>query len=148
MSVVAWDGRYLAADMQATVAEMRVSISKIRRIKSGEVVAWTGAHEHGLRLMQWYVDGADPLQWPEFQRGEHWTRLIVAGPDGVKHYEQEPVAQEVHNPFMAWGSGRDFAMGAMAAGANAEAAVCCANRFNIHCGCGVELFDTRNPMEF
>jgi hypothetical protein len=41
---------------------------------------------------------------------------------------------------MAWGIGCDFALGAMAMGADAVQAVEITNKFSIHCGMGVDSY--------
>lgn len=141
MSVIAWDGKTLAVDKQATCSAMPSTVSKARRLPNGEIVAWTGDQEQGLVLADWYETGAHVSNWPEFQKDrEHWARLVVAGPSGIRFYEQFPVEQVENDPFQAFGSGRDYAMGALAMGATAEQAVLVASRFNIHCGMGVDVF--------
>lgn len=142
MSVVAWDGRTLAADKQATSSSKIAVVTKIRRLTSGEVVAWTGSADCGLLMAKWYEDGADPEKWPDFQKDKDaWTRLIVASSTGAKFYEQRLVAIPVEDKFMAWGAGQDFALGAMAMGADARRAVEVAIRYSDSCGCGVDSFE-------
>jgi len=141
MSVIAWDGKTIAADKSSTCCEMRAPVTKILRLKSGDVVAWTGGQEQGMALAEWYENGADRTTWPEFQKGDDWTRLIVASKAGVFEFERLPFPQKIESPFRAWGSGRDFAMGAMAMGADASTAVIVATTYNIHCGCGLDAFD-------
>lgn len=141
MSVVAWDGKTLAADRMGVSADMRSQMSKIMVIgPPPEIIAWTGSHEQGLTLAAWYRAGADPESWPEFQKDhDNWTRLIVwRQGENPEIYEQLPVPQTVQDEFMAWGSGRDFAMGAMFAGASAADAVRAASAFNIYCGLGID----------
>lgn len=142
MSIVAWDGAYLVADKQATCSGMKVTVSKARRLATGEVVAWTGDQEQGLALAKWYEEGADPAKWPEFQKkdGDNWTRLIVADSTGVSFFEKQPERQRVEDKFMAWGSGRDYAMGAMQVLRDAVKAVEVASMFDVHCGRGMEVF--------
>lgn len=139
MTVIAWDGKTLAADRMSTCADMPRITRKLRRLGNGEVAAITGDEDMGCRLIRWYEDGADPAKWPESQRGDNWSRLIVLSADGLKFYEREPHPMRCLDPFMAFGSGRDFAMGAMAMGASAEEAVNVACRFNIFCGCGIDV---------
>lgn len=138
MSVIAWDGKSIAADKQATCADMPRTTSKLIRLPNGEIAGITGDEAAGVLLIRWYTDGADPAKWPERQRTSDWTRLIVLGADGLKFYEQDPLPLRCHDEFMAFGSGRDFAMGAMAAGATAREAVEIACMLNIHCGMGVD----------
>ena len=148
MSVVAWDGKTLAADRQATNADMRVKVSKAMRLQSGSIAAFTGDLEQGLILVRWYQDGACRDKWPAFQRSSDWTRLIIAdrydqSSSVVLIYEKEPEPQTFDERFMAWGSGRDLAMGAMAMGADAKRAVEIASMYNVYCGGGVDVFDLR-----
>ena len=143
MSVIAWDGRTIAADCQATTAGMRVRVRKLHLMPNGTVLGWTGDNEMGLALVNWYVSGGDRKAWPEFQKGEDWTRLIVVSPEFHLPfcYERLPERQFVKDAFIAFGSGRDWAMGAMAMGADARKAVEIANQFCTGCGLGVEAYD-------
>lgn len=138
MSVVAWDGKTLAADKQGTNAGYAFTVTKMRRIKRGVVVAWTGTFEYGMLLAEWYAGGAKPEEWPAFQRTDGWTRLIVVEKGKAFVFEQEPVKQPVETPFDAWGCGRDYALGALAMGAGAAEAVLVASRFSTGCGLGVD----------
>ncbi len=144
MSVVAWDGKTLAADRQGTQGDLVLLACKIRRLPNNDVVAWTGEIERGLALAQWYEAGADPSRFPSFQGSENWTRLIVVPAKGRPFiFEQLPFRQTVLDRMAAWGSGRDFALGAMAMGATAERAVKVASRFASSCGFGVQSFRVR-----
>lgn len=142
MSVVAWDGKSIAADKQSGHVGKISAITKIRRIATGEVVAWVGSQGGGLMLAKWYEDGADPAKWPEFQKDkDERSTLIVACATGVKIFENLPIAITFDEPFNAWGSGQDFAVAAMAMGANAYDAVMMANRYSDGCGNGVDHFE-------
>lgn len=144
MSVVAWDGKTIAADRQATNGSRKFTQSKLLRVESGEIIAWTGMTENGLTMARWYKDGADPAKFPfDVQTKEDWSRLIVASASGVVVYERLPEPQEVEDSFDAWGSGADFAIGALAMGADACQAVAVASRFDAFCGFGVESFTLR-----
>ena len=143
MSTVAWDGKTLAADCMGVSSGVRTRVAKIVRLGDGRVVAWTGMQEHGLSLLHWYTDGAAPETYPAFQRTKHWTRFIVASPHVVVFFEQEPVAQPVVGRPCAWGSGRDFALGAMACGADARKAVEIASIWDIYTGMGCQAYDVR-----
>lgn len=142
MTVIAYDGRTLAADKRATCSGLAVTATKIRRLESGEVMAYTGDQDTGEILMQWYECGADPLLWPTAQQSsKNWTRLIVADADGCKFFEQRHIAIAVEDAFAAWGSGRDFAIAALHCGKSAREAVEVASAYCITCGNGVDSFD-------
>lgn len=120
---------------------MRTLASKIWKLETGEIVACTGRLDTGLAMMRWYEAGASHDKWPTWQNTDHWSRLIVACRKGVKFYEHTSYPIPVLDPFMAWGSGQDFAMGAMAMGATAKEAVEIACRFSVNCGYGVEEYE-------
>lgn len=141
MSIVAWDGKTLAADRQGTHYGLRRTIPKSKRLPNGDIVAWTGEAAQGLILSDWHVDGADPEKWPKFQETDDWCRLIVITKQGVIEYEQYPAPMRFEGAYMAWGAGRDFALGALAMGATAKEAVEVACRFNNSCGMGVDVYE-------
>ena len=147
MSVVAWDGKTLAADKQATNSGLRVTTTKLRRLKdhnSDTVIAWTGDQDHGETVALWYSRGAIPADWPECQKDrDAWARLIVASPSGAFFFERQPVPIKVEDKFAAWGSGRDYALGALACGKSARQAVEVACRFDSGCGMGIDLEELR-----
>jgi hypothetical protein len=151
MSVIVWDGKTLAADKQGTNCEMRFTECKmaVKFTEHGLVAcAWTGTASYGRELAQWYFDGAVKEKWPEFQKDkDDWCRLIVADADGCQFYEMTPFPMIVHDPYMAWGSGRDFAMGALAMGADAITAVEVACKFSTGCGYGVESHDMTHKAQ-
>jgi ATP-dependent protease HslVU (ClpYQ) peptidase subunit len=142
LTCIAWDRKSVAADKQASNSGLRHRTTKLRRISSGEVLAWTGDQDSGEMVAKWYEDGADPARWPECQKDkDSWSRLIVVSATGAKVFERQPIATAVEDDFMAWGSGRDFAIGAMARGASAREAVEVAMEFDNCCGLGVDAVD-------
>ena len=123
MTCIAWDGKTLAADRQGTSDSIAIPVTKIHRIPSGAIIASAGSLERGLDLKRWYQEGSNPEKWPAYQKDDDWNDLIVVDHGKIFHYEKLPVPQPVESKFMAWGSGRDIAMGAMAMGADARKAV-------------------------
>lgn len=140
MSVVVWDGKILAADTRSVACGLMGRISKIR-LHSGEICAWTGQADHGEALFAWYVRGAKQEDYPAFQSTPDWTRfIVVSGQTHCKVYEQTPFPISEYAPC-AWGSGRDFALGALAMGADAIKSVEIACQFSVGCGLPVESFN-------
>lgn len=139
MTVIAWDGKTLAADRQGTNCGMRLPATKLFKLADGTVVAGTGVLAAVHRMKQWYENGADVSNYPDCQKtSDDWCRLVVVKPGGsVFCYEGQPVAIPSESVPAAWGSGRDFAMGAMLAGANAVRAVEITNTVSVDCGLGV-----------
>lgn len=144
MSVVVWDGRTIAADCQATNGSLKFRISKMRRLTDGTVLAWTGIHPCGLAVARWYEDGAKREDWPASQNKDDWSTLVVVLPNGrAFSYERFPEAIDVLDLPAAWGCGSEFALGAMAMGADARKAVEIASQFSAGCGFGVEAYDVK-----
>jgi len=136
MTIIAWDGTILAADRQSTHAEMRRDTTKLHWV-DGHALAFTGDESAGLMMLEWWAAlcTQSPKPWPACQSTPDWARLIVVNNAGVvTWYEQNPVALSCGPGFHAWGSGRDFAIGAMAAGAKAVQAVEVACEYSVFCG--------------
>ncbi len=143
MTVIAWDGFDIAADKAATYGESQHKVTKIFRMPDGKVVGYTGMESSGSALIAWLKSGANPENFPAIQKTENWSRLIVANWDGCVYYEIEPYPIEVEDDFFAWGSGKDFALGAMSAGKTAKDAVLITNGLCTSCGIGVDVFNLR-----
>jgi len=143
VSVVAWDGKTLAADRMAGNSGLCFAASKITRLDDGTLLAITGTIGTAQAMIEWYRDGADPAKYPKWQEiKDKWSRLIVVAPDAqVRCYEQFPFPTPLLQRTMAWGAGQDFAMGAMAAGADARRAVEITIDLCDSCGLGVDAFD-------
>ena len=141
MTVIAWDGRMLAADKRSVCYGVMSTTTKIRRLETGEILAWSGNQDSGELLAKWYADGQDPTKWPECQKEEDtWSRLVVVKNRDCYFFERQPVCVKVEDPFRAWGSGRDFALAAMHLGKNAQEAVEIACLFETGCGNGVNSY--------
>lgn len=139
MSVIAWDGKWLVADRQACDSGMRIATEKIA-FRKDAIIAGSGYESSLLMFMRWYDEGADPAKWPECQKGDHWTKAVVMRKgEPLLYYERESVAIEItrDTEYMAWGSGADYAMGAMAMGADAMQAVRIACKHCFECGHGL-----------
>lgn len=102
----------------------------------------SGTSNHTEALKRWYESGANPERWPKFQEDEDKAScLIVMTAQGVGAYGTQPYAiHEVGRAFTAWGSGRDFAIAAMACGKSAVEAVQLASQFDVNTGMGVDWF--------
>jgi len=144
MTVIAWDGKSLAVDRRGTSMGLAVILKKYKTLESGEIAVWCGSNDQGLMLADWYEKGADIETWPKFQKHDEWSDLVIASNSGIKSFERHPVAQVMEDKLQAWGSGRDFALGAMQNGATAEEAVRVASQFNVYCGGGVDIFHFEN----
>lgn len=148
MTVIAWDGAYLVVDRQGMKGSMTRPVSKSEIIWNDDglpdgVVAVTGSFNLAQELLAWFKAGAEPEAYPQALRNdEEWTALI--------HVDTERVVREyVRTPYpivwrdtqpIAFGAGREFAMGAMLAGCGALDAAHIACHLDAYCGCGLDVF--------
>ncbi len=149
MSVIAWDGKMLAADRMGSNAELSFTCTKLF-VFDGVGYAICGDRASGEVLMEWHKAGADPEKWPAAHQAdnERWARLVVVEDGKCSFYEREPVCIPVEDAYGAWGSGRDYAYGALYMGANAREAVLAASEWCATCGRGVDVFAVKeNGLE-
>jgi hypothetical protein len=108
------------------------------------VLGWVGSEYTGRLMIEWFVNGHHPKDFPEQNKGgEDWSRLIVARREDNRNevvtYECSHAPLPVDAPYMAWGSAKEVAMGALAAGVDARRAVEIAIQHHRDCGFGVQV---------
>lgn len=151
MTVVAWDGRTLAADRRMTDgAGLIRTVRKIREwVEPGSGrrvgLAITGDAAAGLEMLEWFTGGEGPETWPKAAREDGATMIVVlasvGGPAQVVQYAKGPYPMTILDERSAWGSGRDFALAGMSLGLNAIQAVELACKFDCYSGGGVDFIE-------
>lgn len=138
MTVIAWDGRTLAADKRCGNASR--TVTKVRRAKDGCLCAMTGHATQDAEIFAWYDRGADPADYPNHQRDKETCSLLVAIDRAgvVRVFDGCAYPYIVEDRQWATGSGRDAALAAMLMGATAKEAVEVASAILIDCGNGVD----------
>lgn len=145
MSVIAWDGRVLAADKASTDNGLVRSTTKIRCLPDGTLIGSVGDVATGNLLEHWYQDGSDVTAYPD---KEMKCNLVVIKPDGkVWLYDGGPYPELIEEKIFAMGTGRTLAIGAMEAGASAEWAVKIACRWDSGCGIGVTSLNLQGVVK-
>lgn len=139
MTVIAWDGKTLAADRRSTTSwGAHNEVTKIWR-HDGALFGMTGKPALGFRLSEWYKAGAQPANFPSECAAPNEADLIVITPAGhALTYSTGPYPERWEDKFLAWGSGRDFAIAAMHCGRDAREAVAITCRYSVHCGNGID----------
>jgi ATP-dependent protease HslVU (ClpYQ) peptidase subunit len=140
MTVIVWDGKTLAADKMVSCGDTLHTTTKVFK-HGADIVAFCGTLSKGLALKKWYLDGAKTEEYPKFQDTEDFSVLIVASGGKVNEYLDQPIAISLEDKFSAWGNGREFAIGAMSAGADAVKAVEITSYHCGGCGRGVDSFE-------
>lgn len=137
MTVVAWDGKTLAADRRCTRGGTIYSTLKIHRV-GDMLVGMSGGTDYCAALLAWFKNGAKPEDWPETQKDPDYACALVIVDGMAFTYDRTPVPVPMLEPICAIGSGREVALGAMTAGATAAESVHIATRWMSDCGNGVD----------
>ena len=137
MTVIAWDGKTLAADKRSVNDGYASSVTKIFR--AGDcLVGMSGCLARGHAMYQWFAAGHDPEKFPE-ETTDDWALLLVIFPSGVVwKYESREHPFVIESQPCAGGSGRDFALMAMHLGCDARRAVELTCELSVACGNGID----------
>lgn len=144
MTVIAWDGKTLAADKRATSHGHPATTTKIRRLADGSLIAMSGDADAGRELVHWYELGADPETFPGNRTSDDRCRcvLMVITPDRKVHMLQRTAyLVSFEDPIAAMGSGRDAALAVMHMGGDARKAVEIACLVDVDCGNGMDALE-------
>ena len=141
MTVIAWDGRTLAADKRGTVAGMGYTVTKLHRVRYG-LIAFSGGGSHAAELLHWFQGERDPATYPrrDDDSGAGTVHIDLSG-RVFMYAAASPFPELVESPFFARGAGRDYAMAAMHLGCDARRAVEVACEFDVTCGNGIDALD-------
>jgi hypothetical protein len=148
MTIVAWDGKTLAADCEGAGSYLKISVTKIYRVRE-TLVAGSGNHAAFLSMVEWWRNGADIAKYPECQKADNDSLnchfMVIDGDKRIWRWGMWPMPIEVMEPFWAIGNGGEVAIGAMAMGATSQKAVELATRYIAGCGMGMDvlLFEDR-----
>ena len=139
MTTIAWDGETLAADRRADYGNMKLDATKIfwlegatrpANIEHAVLFAWSGMYQAGLAVKAWLEMKADKPSLTS----DDGSGMIVTQHREVFRLENRLVPIPVVEKFYAMGSGRDFAMAAMALNQTAVQAVVLASKFDAYTG--------------
>lgn len=140
MTVIAWDGKTLAADRLVCFGGTRAHVTKIRRV-GDLIIGGAGATELIYAMLDWFDKGADPKEFPTSQRERNNcpSILVVTRDAKILHYESTPDPIVIENKFWAIGSGSTFALAAMHLGRDSREAVEVACALDSNCGNGIDM---------
>ena len=140
MSTIAYDGKTIAADRLCTVGDTPIPFQKVGKI-SGMVFGCAGYAEDTVLFAKWLKD--------EMPRGDKLPKLetrfraivIDVTGDAFLYFDKlVPIPLEKGRQW-AFGSGGEFAMGAMAMGVSAALAVEIATKLDVNTGLGVDVIE-------
>lgn len=140
MTTIAWDGNVMAADSML-VGSYGLTSRTDRKIRRGRdfIAGWAGNY---AQYDKWWSQVKDSLfvdviaaGYPEWKDGENDPAIMIIH-DGLIYLHTQGLFYQHEGPIdyglpcWAIGTGRDFALGAMAAGKSAFAAVLIASNFD------------------
>ena len=141
MTTVAWDGKTLATDSQMTSGNLKGKSAKIIRLGNGGLFACAGDFLKA-RAAAAAIDGAgSPPDSDEVVYG-----LYIDCKGRPWSCEGKPFGLIPLKAPCGVGSGRDFALGAMASGKSAPEAVKIAARFDCFTSGAVQTASIKKPV--
>lgn len=138
MTTIAVRDGVMAADRRVTCGDaIAGEVGKLMMLPDGRVVGVCGQPMGMAAVFEWIANGAkfDEVP-PESKDGD--IMALVLHPDGAVEHFENGRPMRIAAAFHAEGSGRAFALGAMAMGATAVQAVETAIRFDSKSGGGVD----------
>lgn len=129
MTTIAWDGKTLAADSRCTSSGLPYRVNKCCRLSDGMLFAGAGTMSAYDAVRQWLEN-----KGPRPEALKDFTGLLIDTDSSIWLMDETANRYEIFASFFAIGSGRDFAIAAMALGKSALEAVELASRFDVWTG--------------
>lgn len=145
MTTIAFDGRFVAADRLAGSHDMRYQRPVVKLLTDPRqpdvLFGLTGSFGYLQPMIDWFLAGAEPAAMPAYKDPCDSCLLVFCRSGQLSTYRLSmPYPENIGEPD-AWGTGADFAIGAMDAGRCARDAVIIASRRDKHSGNGVLTYD-------
>lgn len=146
MTIIAWDGKTLAADRAAVNVGYIRAVTKIFVVPGG-LVGFAGDGDYALELLHWFKTGREIEKYPKCMADSNVGAMFIDR-DGVNWgYSKTPFPQRCEDKFDAMGSGRDYALATMYLGHDAVKAVQIASALDNCCGKGVDSLTLKDIDE-
>lgn len=142
MTTIAWDGKILAGDRLFSNGPVAIGESTkiFKRKKDGALCGCSMNVALGTKFMQWFLKG-ERGKPPSLRDGEEWARVVTIHPDGTITYHEPEGSFKLETNKFAIGSGMEFALGAMAMGAEADMAVRVASMYDTGTGSNIDTLE-------
>ena len=136
MTTIAWDGKTLAGDKQATNGGTPWQTTKVFKIETNGkkyLVGFSGNLADGQRFVKFVKEGFKGK--PKY---DCLDAISIDEKGSITSYSENHNPDVIEPKFYAIGSGRDFALGVLAYGADAIDAVRIATELDINTGLGID----------
>lgn len=143
MTVICWDGRYVTADSQGKCGGRKINMREPKVVeRNGVIYATTGFWGLLPAWIDWHLAGANPKETPVHGHTDNDVGSFVVIMDGRRFVYSMIIPYPIEEfPPVAFGSGQEFAMGAMLAGADARRAAEIAANVDAGCGGPIQVID-------
>ncbi len=142
MTVIAWDGKTLAADKRAVTYGRVSTVTKIfRESRQGIefLIGLSGCLPRAIAMRHWWRRGEHEPEFPRQDGTDDWACLtVITSAGAVLRYESVAFPLEINPGMAAAGGGRDYALMAMHLGMNAHEAVRLTCQLSHDCGNGID----------
>lgn len=148
MTTIAFKDGWLAADTRVSENDIIAGqMTKIVTLPTGEMMAGCGTVSTIHECFDWFLrkPRSAKSQLPSLY--EDTSIIIIDAQGRVAEHTASGIVAKIHAPFLAWGTGKDFALGAMAAGKSAAAAIEIACQFDVYSAAPVEAFHPAKDRE-
>ena len=141
MTCIAWDGKTLAADKMSCSVGYGYTVTKVHRLASGALAAFSGDGDGAMTLLHWLNGARADDKYPPGQKDNETSALVIERDGSVWSFGKTPHAQRIECARYAMGHGRDFALMAMRLGKTAREAVELTCELDVFCGNGVDTLE-------
>lgn len=140
MTVIAWDGKTLAADRMVVSGGAKWIATKIHKI-GDDLFGTSGCMAIGVARLEWVRQGMQADKYPIAGADEWGQMLRITSDRRILLYNLNGTPMIFEDRFLAIGSGSDFASAAMHLGATAIEAVRVACDLSSECGSGIDFLE-------
>lgn len=147
MTVIAADGKHIAADGRMTFGHSEIARDDCQKIivRQGAIYALAGVPALMEALIAWHLAGADPKEMPALRDQSAWNFLVIDAIGPRLYSSTSPYPTELKYPC-TFGCGCDYAMGALLAGASAFQAVQITCQKDSLCGGNIQVVDIDSAL--
>lgn len=143
MSILVYDGSSVVADRRVTHGGLITEAVKLWKVED-YLIGGVGTYTEVLQMREWwekaYTLGKE-VEQIFFTKEVDFNFVSFAISGEVMEYANCCIPIPVLEKKMAWGSGRGYALGAMAMGAGADTAARIAHQFDAYCGPRVDKWE-------
>ena len=145
MTTLVYRDGILAADSLITYGHTQMPgvAQKIHKLPNGDLYGFVGSLESGEIMRRWLVDEERQSRPIGPMKTDNFEALIASQEDGLLFFEDREWVK-IRVPYVAMGSGKEHAYGALQVGASARQAVLAAMKLDAGTGGKLKTLEVRN----